>query len=862
MMSGKRALEGLDEDIRSHIDRETQEYIELGLSPEEARHQAMLKFGNVALAKEDTRSVWVWVWAEQLLQDVRYALRMVRRDPGFAAIVILTLAVAIGMNTAIFSVFNAVVLRPLGYPNPDRLIWLSTVGMDGESGLVTGPDFVDWRDQAKSFDRMVAYGNADYTLVSTQGATRVRAATVTEDFWDLSGARPAAGRLPRPEERGTVVLSHSFARNWFVGDSDVIGRTVTLDGRQVMIVGVLPEHFRFHLPGSPLVGLRSRNIDIYRPMLVSSARTGQVQLLNVVARLKTGTTLERAHAEITAIRTRIALAYPNPFDDQRMLRVHPLHGQLIGRAGLALLLLLGAVAFVLLIACANAANLLLARASVRHKEIAVRMAVGAGRVRVLRQLFAESLVLAVLGSAAGVLLARLGVALILRMDPQAIPRLAETTIDGRVLVVVLSTSVLTALLFGLAPALALWKMDPHDTLKAGSRVASPGITSVHTRRILVAGEVALALVLLVGAGLMLNSAWRMNAYPAGFEPQRILTARIELAGPQYSEPQRQVAFADALLARLQTEPGVDAVSISTHGYMLTPVLDVEGELLSSPEELARQAPIMINATSPALRRIMGFRLVRGRWFIADEPAAVLNENLARRVFSERDPIGRRMRLSEDGPLLTIVGIVADLKYSKLDASAEPEVYVPYARAGGLYGFAALILIKNDPLKLAPSIRRSISDIDKTQVPDSVMGLEQALADSIAPRRLNLVLFGTFAVAALFLAMVGIYGVMAHSITQRIHEIGVRMALGAHRTDVVRMVLRQGMRVTLTGIVAGIAGALTLTHLMESLLYEVQPTDPLTFAVVTVALGTTGFLACCLPALKAALIDPVIALRNE
>ena len=474
-------------------------------------------------------------------------------------------------------------------------------------------------------------------------------------------------------------------------------------------------------------------------------------------------------------------------------------------------MLLGAVAFVLLIACANVANLLLARASIRHREIAVRIALGAGRGRVLRQLLVETLVLAVLGSAAGLLIAPLGVAVILGIDPQAIPRLAETTIDGRVLVVVLGTSVLTALLFGLAPAPALWRMDPHDALKAGSRVASSRVTTVRTRMVLVAGEVALALMLLIGAGLMLNSAWRMSASPAGFEPERILTARIEFTGPQYSQPQRQFAFADALLGRLQRVPGVEAASLSTHGSSLTSALMVEGEARPTPEELARKAPIVINATSAALKQVMGFRLVRGRWFTDAEPAVVLNESLMRRDFSGRDPIGRRIRLSESGPMLTIVGVVADLKYSTLDAPAEPEVFVPYTRVeDGLFDFTALVLSTIDPRALAPSLRTVISDFDKTQVPD-VVSLEQALAESIAPRRLNLVLFGTFAAAALFLALVGIYGVMAYSVTQRTHEIGVRMALGAQRADVVRMVVRQGMRVTVAGIVAGIAGALTLTR---------------------------------------------------
>jgi predicted permease len=804
----------------------------------------------------------MWVWMEQLLQDVRYALRSFYLNPGFATAVVLTLAIAIGMNTAIFSVFNAVVLRPLAYPDADRLVWLATAGAEGEPGIVAGPDFADWRDQAASFDRMAAYNSADVTLSSAQGATRIRAAMVTQDFWELSGARPAAGRLPRPGEDGVVILSQGFARRWSAGDADLIGRTITLDGGPVAIVGIVPQEFRFHLPGSPMTGFRRRDIDAYLPMTVSSARGGPMQLLNVVGRLKPGVTLERAQAEVDVIRRRTAAAFPHALNDERTLRAVPLHDQLIGGARQALLVLLGAVAFVLLIACANAASLLLARASARHREIAIRMSVGAGRPRILRQLFVESLLLAALGSAAGLLLAGLGVATIVGIDPQAIPRLAETTFDGRVLVVMLATSVLTACAFGLAPALTVAKMDPHDALK-GSLVASPGVTSVRMRRVVVAGEVALALVLLIGAGLMLKSAWRMTDYTAGFAPERVLTAKFEFTGPRYDEPQRQIAFVDALLGRLRTVPGVEAATISTHGNSLTAALRVEGEPKPRLEDVARKAPIMINQTSAALEQIMGLRLVRGRWFGEGEAAAVLNETLLRRDFSGRDPVGRRLQFSESGPLLTIVGVVADRKYTQLDAPAEPEVYVPYSRdREGLFGFTALVLTKGDPLALAPSLRQVVAEVDNTQVPVDLMSLERALADSIAPRRLNLFLLSTFAAAALFLAMVGIYGVMAYSVAERAHEIGIRMALGARQADVVGMVVRQGMRMTLYGTLVGVIAALMLTSLMESLLFEVQPTDPLTFAVVTATLVTTALLACCVPAFRAALIDPVVGLRHE
>jgi putative ABC transport system permease protein len=795
--------------------------------------------------------------------DLRYALRGLRRNPGFAAVVILTLAVAIGMNTAIFSVFNAVVLRPLAYPNPDRLVGLSAAGADDGAQMVTSPEFVEWREHATSFDRMVAYGTVDHTFASPRGATRVRGAMVTHDFWDLSGAVPASGRLPRTEDREIVVLSQRFAERWFADDPEVIGRTVTLDGRPVAVVGILPERFLFHLPGSGWIGFRPRDVDVYLPMRVSAARGGPMQLLSVVGRLKAGVPLERAQAEIDAIRARTEERHPNPFGDHRTVRVSPLHDELIGGANQALLVLLGAVGFVLLIACANASGLLIARAAARQREIAIRMSVGAGRVRVLRQLFVESLVLAVLGSAAGVLLARLAIGMILRLDPQAIPRLAETTVDARVLLVTLGACVATAVAFGLAPGLAVWRMDPHDVLRRGIRVASPGGSSVRTRRALVAGEVGVALVLLIGAGLMLKSAWRMHAHGAGFEPHRVLSAKVEFAGPQYSEPHRSIAFVDALLRRLHTGHAIEAATISTHGCCLASDLSVEGEPVPSAEELARKTPIMINLTTAALPRVMGFRMLRGRWFTDDERAAVVNESLARREFGGRDPIGRRILVNDNGPRLTIVGVVADLKYSQLDAPAEPEVYVPYARVGdGIFGFTALILTKGDPAAFAPALRTLMSDLDGTQVADDVMSLEQVLADSVAPRRLNLALLGTFAAAALFLAVIGIYGVMAYSVTQRMHELGVRMALGAQPADVIRMVIGQGMRVAGAGIVAGLGAALMLTRVMEGLLYEVRPVDPWTFAAVTAAFALTALVACCVPAFKAGRVDPVVTLRYD
>ena len=857
----------IDDEIASHLAEAEDEYIRQGLSPEDAHRAALRRFGGVTQTTEAHHQVRSFAWLDDVRQDLRFTVRALRRSPGFAAIAVLTLALGTGMTTAVFSVFNAVVLRSVAFPDPERLVWLSTVSADaGDPGIVAAPDFVDWREQSESFDGMAAFSTGDFTLASAQGATRVRHADVTEDFWKLTGTQPASGRLPRPGERGVVLLSNRFAQRWFSSDPQVVGRSVTINGRPVTIIGVLPRDFRFHFPRSPFE-IRTRDVDLYRPLIPSSARSGPIFMLNVVARLRPGATLERARAEMETVRARLAQAHPNPFEDRRRLRVVPLQEQLIGNARLALVIMLAAVACVLLIACGNAANLLLARASARHREMAIRVAIGAGRGRVLRQLLVETLVLAAIGTAAGLAIARLGIEMILRIHPEAVPRLTEADIDGRVLGVALSVCVLSALVFGLAPALALWKVDPNHALKDGARSMSAGDSHLRLRRLLVGAELALALMLLIGAGLMVKSVWGMNVYPPGFEPGQVLSMEFEFTGREYAEPQRKIAFVDALLAATRAQPGVEAASISTHGNGQTNYLSMEGQRPLSPEEIAGKPPLMFNLTSAPLARVMGLRIVRGRWMNETEPEAVINETLARQAFSGSEPIGRRFRMFGAGaPLLTVVGIVSDLRYSKLDAVPEPEVYLSYARSGssefGLFGFTALIRTTGDPLALAPRIRTLVSEIDKTQVPDAVMTLEQALADSIAPRRLNLFLLGMFAIAALVLAVIGIYGVMAYSVTQRMHEIGIRIALGARRADVIRMIVRQGMSVTLVAVGVGLTGALALSRVIEGLLYGVQPRDPLTFVVAAVALTATAVVACWVPALRAARADPTIALRYE
>ena len=826
------------------------------MPPEEARYAALRKFGSVALAREDARAVWTPVWLEQLSQDARYCLRMLRRNPGFAAVAVLTLALGIGMTTAVFSVFNAVLLRPLAYPNPDRLIFISTSGgslpLDAE--LVLSMDFLDWQEQATSFERLVAYSTADETLTTADGATRARIAAVSNDFWDLAGARPAAGRLPTAGEPDAVLLSHRFFERQFHGDPSVIGKAVTLDPGPATIVGVLPQDFRFQLPATTRPGPQPREIDAYRPLVVPPRESTFAQLIFVVARLKPDTTIDYARTELETIRARAAQAGPGPFGAPPTVRVMPMWNRLVGNTRVALWVLLAAVAFVLLIACANVANLLLARASARSKEMAIRAAVGAGRARILRQVLLESLVLAMLGAAAGLVLAGWGIAMILGVSADAIPRLGESAIDGRVLAVALCVSVVTAVVFGSSSAISLWRANVHDLLKHSTQTSSTRSSSLPVRSVLVALELALAVVLLTGAGLMMKSFWRMNAHPPGFDPERILTMTIELPAAKYR------AYADALLRRVESLPGVEAASLNGHGATLVRAT-VEGAPPLRPDQ--PQPPVFLNPTSAGLAGVMGLRVMNGRWITDSEPApvAVFNESLARRLFAGDDPVGRRVQL---GPSLTVtvVGVVADLKYSKLDESPGAELYVPYSHGRDLRRITLVVRTTGEPLAVVPALQTIVSGIDKTLMPFDVMTLEQALADTIVPRRFNLFLLSAFAMAAVSLALIGVYGVIAYAVAQRTHEIGVRMALGAERRDVLRMVVGQGMRIALTGIVLGLVVAAGLTRLMASLLYDVEPTDPLTFVAVAAALATTAFVACGGPALKAAFVDPAIALRHE
>jgi predicted permease len=855
----REILDSLDDEIREHILHETEENIARGMTPDEAAATAKRAFGNTMLTKEAARTIWIPVWWDHLLQDTRYALRMCLRAPGFSAVVVLTLALGIGLNTAVFSVVNAVLVRPLAYPHAERLVWIAPYNDRGQDDVVMSPDFVAWRDRATVLDGMAGYLTGAEPIDAGDEVVHARVAAVTDGFWDLTGASFVLGGPPPLGQEG-VVLPYTFFERWFRADASVVGRPVMLNGRQNVVTGVLSADFHPQLVSTPaFFAGATGGIDVYRANVLRSSAGPDIQILNVLGRLKPGVSIDHARGELESLRE---VRRPTGERTGRAphLRVVSYADRLVGDARKPLVILQAAVALVLLIVCVNTATLLLVRGSARQREIAIRTAIGAGRVRVLRQFFVESVLLGAIGCAAGLLLARALIAMMLRVLPLAVPRLSETTMDARVFAFALGVCVATTFVFALVPAIAMWRTNVYETLKEGPRSASSSRRSVRVRNALVAIEVALTVVLLVAAGLMIKSFWHLTAYPPGFVPDRVLTMRIQFSGPHYLEPRNQRAFIDEVLRRATAAPAVEAVGVGSNGGAMM-LLTIEGEADVPP---ARKPRGLLSSASEGYASALGLRVVKGRWLTDHEPTPVfvINETLARQAFHGADPIGKRIRLpfvDASASFGQVVGVVADLRYSKLGAPAAPELFIDYTHAR-MSGTTLTIRTSTDPMSVAPSLRTMLSGIDRTQPFFDVKPLDLVLADSIAPRRLNLLLLGMFALSALLLVVVGIYGVVAYAVAQRTQEIGVRVALGAAPRQVAAMVVRQGMAITLGGIALGLAAAMASTQVMSALLYEVAPTDPATFAAAAATVGGTAFAACCGPAIKAALIDPLVALR--
>ncbi|HET9177600.1 MAG TPA: ABC transporter permease [Terriglobia bacterium] len=917
----------LERELRGHLDLEAEEQQEAGVSPEEAAYAARRALGNTTQIKEDVRSAWGFQWLETLLQDLRYGLRQLRRNPGFTIVAVLTLALGIGANTAIFSVVNAVVLRPLPYPHSDRLVWIAESIPAFKAEIATGGDFVDWKDQSHTLDRIAAYdrgaraegsgggGSADFNLTGRGTPARVQGAEVSASFFATLGVEPQLGRAftgneDQPNGPHVVVLMHSFWQQYFGSDAHVLGQTVNLDTAPYTVVGVMPASFRF--PGDS-------DAQILLPLALNQAgerlRTQSQRLVRIIGRLKPGVSLAAARADLDEIRQRAqpsgepmlaggeggparrdrAMRNPGPggpggrlrYDTSGRpeaaasgrtappaseLKVVPLAEHLAGNLRPAMLTLLGAVGLVLLIACANVANLMLTRASARTREVAMRAALGAGRWRLVRQLLVESVTLAVAGGVAGLLLAAWSVDAMARLIPAGpgggILAVAAPKVDGNVLLFALAASIFTGILFGLAPAVTLTRSDLAEGLKESAQVASSGGRRGWLRGALAVAELSLALVLLIGAGLLIKSFYRVLQVSPGFVPEHVLTMDLSLTDAQYPAPRQKSEFFSQVLRRVESLPGVrsaalaDSLPLSPYQTFLMMPLN----RLLPRVALSSSTRVMISRlkVSPGYFYTLGIPVLKGRTFTGHDneqalKVAVVNETLARHLWPSEDPIGKQFPLFGDN--LIVVGVVGNTRHEGLSQDTEAEFYVPYLQSPD-DSMQLAVRTTAEPDSIVSAVRAQVRDIDPDQPLYHVAALQQVLSESLAPRRFNLLLLGIFALIALALATVGIYGVMAFSVTQRTHEIGIRMALGAQKGQVLRMVIGHGLKLAVIGIAVGIAGALALTRFLTSLLYGVKPTDPLTFVAVSMILIAVALAACYIPARRAAKVDPMVALRYE
>ena len=800
-----------------------------------------------------------------MLNDFRYALRQLIKAPSFTIVAILTLALGIGACTAIFSVVNTVLLRPLDYPDPDRLVIIRETQLPKFPEFsVSPPNFIDWQKQAKSYEYLAATTSASLNLTGEGEPQRLIGVKATAHYFDVYGVKPVLGRMLLPEEDAlgknhVVVLSYGFWQRVFGGARDVVGRAVQLNGEPYQIVGVAPYGF----------GAASK-VDVWTPMAfkpdetANDARGGHY--INVYGRLKPGVTFDQAKAEMEVIAAQLAVQYPDPQKGWGIFMM-PLQDYSVREVKPVLYTLLGAVACVLLIACANLANLLLARATARHREISIRAALGAGRGRLVRQLLTESVVLAICGGIAGIILARWGLDGLLALAPTSLPRISEIHLDSGVLLFSLALSVVTGIAFGIAPALLAARTDMNEALKQGTRGSTEGGIRGRLRSALVVIEVVFALVLLGGAGLLARSFIQLAHVDPGFNPENATLLRLSLPQRKYAEPEQQTAFANALLERLKSLPGVQAVGL-THSMPLVGdyVLGfiIEGRPALDPSQ---EPSTNYYAVTPDYFRAMGIRLVRGRVFTAQDDAkaprvAIINETMARQYFPNEDPIGKRIHIT-NGPQTwrEIVGIVGDIKQYGVDKATSAQSYEPFAQVP-FTSLNVVIRTSGSSAALLGSLRPAVYAVDKDQPVGAIRPLEEIMAESIARQRFAMTLLTVFSAVALIIAAVGIYGVMAYNVVQRTGEFGIRMALGAQQGDVLRLVLSQGGKLIGLGLVIGLVATLAASYAMRSILFNTSAYDPLTLATITLVLAAVALVACFFPANRATKVNPIEALRTE
>lgn len=868
-----RALFGRDvvtgevsEELQHHIDLATDDNIANGMSPADARAEAMRRFGNVPSLQDRAYDVRGGGILEALWRDARYAGRVMLRQPVFSAIAVATIALGVGATSTIFGVANGVLLKPLPYAEPDRLamVWMTNARINLREDWHSLPNIEDYRAGNSTFDGIAVYNTTALNLTGQGDAQRVTGARASANLFDVLGVQATRGRVftaeeDQPGRDAVVVLSHGFWQRAFGGDSSILGRTIELSGRTREVIGVMPRGFafpapttEFWIPNAPSEQLRNSR--------------GSLWLL-AIGRMKPGISVARAQADLEPIAEDIVRRFPN--QEGYGVYVAGYHDSLVARTRPAIVALLGAVTFLLLIACVNVANLLLSRASVREREIALRTAIGAGRWRLVRQLLTESLVLAFTGGAVGLALAWLGLRTLVATAPANLPRLGDITLDWTVIGFSFGAALLTGLIFGVVPAWQISRSGIGSALKEGGRGVSSGVGR-WVGRTLVVVQVALALVLLTGAGLMVQSFMRMQRLDLGFDGDRVLTMQMTVSGQAYQTPAAGVNFYERVIERVRAVPGIEAASLVSGLFLSTTPnstnFNIEGRPVFTPAE---SIEVPVDSVAPGYFETMRVPIRSGREFQPSDTAdatqvVIINETMARQFWPGEDPVGRRITYGipdTNTQWLTIVGVVADTRRTGYEAPVRPETYLPLAQ----FPARSMMLVARtagEPNAMLPAIRRVVREIDPGQPIYREATVDELASALTAERRLNTVLFVVFALVAALLAAAGIYGVIAYSVEQRTRELGVRLALGAQPPSVFALVLREGMTMAVIGVVAGVFAAIAATKAMETLLYQTSATDPWTFALMALGALVVAALACVWPAWRAMRVDPLTALRAD
>lgn len=876
----KRLDQELDEEVHGYLAMVAAENVRRGMTPEDALREARLELGGIEHVKQGVRNIRVGVSMDRLMQDIRYAFRTLTRNLAFSSVVVLTLALGIGANTAIFTVVNGVLLKPLPYPEPDRLVMLWETSLsDGTPGTVAPANFYDWRQQSRSFEKMAAIDPyPDFILSGSGMAKRLAGAAVSHDFFSLLGARMALGRdfLPEEDHPGSnlvIVLSYATWQSQFGGRVDVVGKSITLNNAAYTVVGVLPRDFSFV---SRAADYQTRNrVDLWTPLALASppeAWQRGTHPLCVFGRLRPGVSLPQAQADLNQVAANLQRLYPND-DKGRGIAADPLGRHVVAGVRTALLTLLMAVGMVLPLACANIANLLLSRAASRQKEIAVRIALGASRMRIARQLLTENLVLAVTGGMLGLVITLLSVSAIVHHLPADLPRTSEIVVDWRVLLFTSLLTLSTGVLFGMVPLHQSRRVSTNDSLKQGGRAVAGDQSQL--RNALIVAQVAIAVVLLTGAGLMTKSLWTLLRVSPGFQTEHILTARLSLP-PQYTNGMvfgtgkhpRITLFQRELLERVKEIPGVKSAAFAAYlplsGVDNSWGFDIQGRPPKPPGvyDLTNYRPV-----SAGYFDTLGIPILQGRGFgtgdTEDSPlVVVINASMARTWWNQQDPVGQRVRFGDQN-WRVIVGVAGDVHHEALGAKPEPEMYVPYGQVPNVEARPTIVLRSSiDPSSVTDALRKAVAEVDANVPMDQVETMSQIVYGSVAQSRFRTALLVMFALLALFVAAIGLYGVMSYSVTQRTREFGIRMALGASRSAILRVVLGKATKLVGLGIFSGLAGAMLLARLVASLLYNVSPFDATTLAGVSILLALIALVASYVPARRAANVNPMDSLRYE